>query len=149
MDNLTEFDTENLIYEIATRARTAKQLAGAYDTTVAELRAFVKEHAQDIAKVAKDVEQQSEEDGEPTPNELSGLWVSNKGERLVRYQEVVDKLFEEFKEGSRDATVLRELRFYMQAVANELGQLLHRGSGESGSDSLSVDIQGVSLDNLR
>ena len=48
------------------------------------------------------------------------------------------------------ATAVRELRAYMTAAASELGQLLNRGAGDSGQgEYLSVDIQGVDMENLR
>lgn len=155
MDDLTDADRQSLINAIAYREGTAKQIAQWFATTVTELRSFVSEYKEEIEQVrqvALASEKESEDginEGTVTPTQLSDLWIANKFERLQRYQEVTDKLYKEFTQGSRDAAVMRELRFYLQAVANELGQLLHRGSGESGSDSLSVDIQGVELDNLK
>lgn len=150
MDNLaalTELDRENLIYEIATRARTAKQLASAYETTVDALKSFVEEYENDIT-VAREQASQAGEEGEPTPVELSHLWIANKTERIQKMQNIADRLYVDCM-NTFDAATLREFRSYCAAVANELGQLLHRGAGESGSDSLSVDIQGISLDNLK
>lgn len=146
-DALTQFDKQELIYEIATRAYTGKQLAERYNTTLKALREFTEENKEEI-EATKEVVDSTEEDG-VSVSDLDDLWISKKLERLTRYQTIADDLYKEAKQGSRDATVLRELRFFMTAAANELGQLLHRGAGESGSDSLSVDIQGVDINQLR
>lgn len=147
-DALTELDRQELIYEIATRAYTAKQLAQRYNTDRKDLRLFTEEYREEIEEASRLAKQETS-NGDPTPTELGELWISKKQERLTRYQAIANDLYKEAIAGSRDATVLRELRFYMVAAANELGQLLHRGSGESGSDSLSVDIQGVSIEDLK
>lgn len=149
MDELTESDRLSLINAIALREGNIGQLKTWYGLTIEELRAFLDEHKQEIIAVREKLEETDEEDNLPNPNELADLWISNKLARLSRYQKIANDLYNEASSGSRDATTLRELRFYMTAAANELGQLLHRGSGETGSDSLSVDIQGVELDNLR
>jgi hypothetical protein len=149
MERMTEMDRNQLIIAIATREGNARELATRFGTTVAELREFTEEHRSLIESVAESAQGSDDDSGEPTPSDLQGLWISSKTERLKRYQKVASDLYNEIKAGSRDAATLREFRFYMQAVANELGQLLHRGAGESGSDSLSVDMQGVELDNLR
>lgn len=149
MDHLSDADLRSLLNAIALRQGKTKELAERYSTTVTELKEFVELNREELTRIREEYEAREEDSGEPTPSELDNLWITKKTERLERYQEVVDKLYGEFIDGSRDAAVMRELRFYMQAVANELGQLLHRGSGEAGSDSLSVDVMGVDINVLR
>jgi hypothetical protein len=138
---------------IATREGNAKQIALWYGTTVDELRSFVEEHRGEIEQAKLEIEassKDSESPNEVTPTELSELWIGNKFARLERYETIANKLYKHLNdEEITDSTALRELRSYMVAAANELGQLLHRGSGETGTDSLSVDIQGIDMENLR
>lgn len=154
MRALTALDTAQLVQEIATRAAPARVLAGRYEATTEELRAFTAEHLDEIRAAADQAAGQSTT--EPTPGQLSDLWITNKFERLKRYQDVADTAYDRLTFGTDDmpsaeyATVLREFRSYLMLAANELGQLLHRGAGDSGDgDTLSVDIQGVDMDNLR
>jgi hypothetical protein len=149
MQDMTESDKLSLINAIALREGSAKRLCEWYDLSKEELHAFLEANKEEIVRVRDQYEEAVEEDDQPSPTDLSDLWISKKLERLHRYQVVANKLYIQATEGGIDATVLRELRFYMTAAANELGQLLHRGAGESGSDSLSVDIQGVSMDDLK
>jgi hypothetical protein len=154
MAELTPADHIALVNAIATREGNAKQIALWYGTTVDELRSFVEEHRGEIEQAKLEIEassKDSESPNEVTPTELGELWIGNKFARLQRYERIADKLYKEAMEHGigADSTVLRELRSYMVAAANELGQLLHRGSGETGTDSLSVDIQGVDMENLR
>jgi hypothetical protein len=152
---LTAVDTAQLIQEIATRAAPARVLAERYGAAVAELRAFTEAHREAIESAAE-AAKRAEETAEPTPGQLDGLWITNKYERLRRYQDVAAGAYDRLTFGTDDmpsaeyATVLREFRSYLMLAANELGQLLHRGAGDSGDgDVLSVDIQGIDMDSLR
>lgn len=150
IEELTTDERTGLLIDIASRAAKANMLAKQYGCTVAELQAFVAENAVALTGMRERMErEETESDDTVTPTQLEELWISNKFERLKRYQEIADRLYSDALT-SNDATVLRELRSFMLAAANELGQLLHRGSGESGTgDTLSVDIQGVDIDQLR
>jgi len=88
------------------------------------------------------------------PRDLADLWIGNKTARLQRYELIADYLFELIQSnrlaGTDLSTALREFRSYAIAAANELGQLLHRGSGDSGmGDTMSVDIVGIDAESLR
>jgi hypothetical protein len=153
MEEMTSADRIALVNAIAGREGTASQIALWYDTSVEWLRSFVEDNREEleetrlrILEAESEVEQSSDT---ITPVQLDDLWITKKFDRLKRLQKIADLLYEEAQHDPTDSTVLRELRSYLVAAANELGQLLHRGSGESGTDSLSVDIQGVDLDNLR
>ena len=76
-------------------------------------------------------EEQTKLNDTVTPKQLSELWIGKKFDRLLKYQIIADELYELILEGSTDPTVLREFRSFCLAAANELGQLLHRGAGES------------------
>jgi hypothetical protein len=143
MDHLTEEMRQSLIYDIASRQYTVADLTEDYECTRAELQQFL---ADNLALIER-------ERAEHFPDlvENDSLWIANKPERLKRYQDVADKLYESITlEGPSDAVTLRELRAYMLAAANELGQLLHRGSGDTASgDLLNVEFTGVDVDTLR
>lgn len=155
---ITAADRLQLINDIASRAGTATEIASWYGTTPTELRAFTEANNDQIMEAYKALENSKEGDltnpDTLTIQELNDLWISKKVERLNRYQSVADKLYRECMStntaGSDYATSLRELRSYMVAAANELGQLLHRGAGDAGTgDFVSYDIPGVDLENLR
>lgn len=147
MRKFTPVERKALINAIAAREGTTKQLAQQWGLSVADLRTFVAESQEDL-EIAREQYLKMEEQ-----REVSELWISVKNERLRRYQAIAEDLYKEIKEahlsGSEYATALREFRSYLAAVANELGQLLHRGAGDAGTDSLSVDFQGIDVEGLR
>lgn len=151
-----EMDEEQrLIYAIALRLATAKQLAALFHTGVPELRVFVADNEERIAKARERFENPEPESALSTvePGQLSDLWITNKFQRLKRMQnaaEDMESLMSQPLSAGELSTAVREFRSYMMLAANELGQLLHRGAGDSGDGSyLSVDIQGVDMENLR
>lgn len=152
-----EMDEEQrLIYAIALRVGTGRQLAGMFVLTLAELRAFVEEHKERITRTRERFMNPEPESALSMiePGQLSDLWITNKYERLKQIQYGAEKMKDYIEAGglapTEFATAVRELRAYMTAAASELGQLLNRGAGDSGDGSyLSVDIQGVDMENLR
>jgi hypothetical protein len=147
MEPLSPKHHRQLINAIASKEGNARYIASKYGYTVPWLRNFVEENKEELEQARQAMSIMDE----PTPTELGDLWISSKSERLRRYQAVADKLYLHLtEEDSTDSTVLREFRSYLAAVANELGQLLHRGSGEiNPDDTLSVEFVGVDLDKLR
>lgn len=153
MVKLPEATRIALLNAIAAKEGTASQISQWYGVSVPNLKAFVKanreelERTRDILEAAE--KEQHENSNIVSVNELDALWISKKVDRLQRYQNVADMLYKELGKDPTDSTALREFRSYLVAAANELGQLLHRGAGESGTDALNVDIQGVDMDKLR
>lgn len=142
-------ERQELIDAIAEREGTAQEIAKWFGYRVSELRAFVDENKEEIERRAIELSQPNES-SEPSPTQLDELWITNKFERLKRLQKTADLLYIQILAGSIDSTILREFRSYTTTVANELGQLLHRGSGESGTgDSLAIEIEGIDMDKLR
>jgi hypothetical protein len=145
--DLTPDEASELIRDIATRAGTAKTLARQYGCTVAELRTFTETYRAEIEAYA---DEPPEAFLDPSPTELTDLWITNKFERLRRIQAIADATLEVISNGGVDQALLREYRSYLALAANELGQLLHRGSGESAEgETLEVDIVGVDKDAMR
>lgn len=157
-----------IIHAVALREGTARELAERFSMPVAALRAFVTEHEDTIRHIAEEAEWEAQEaarevaereqmdsenafpDDVVSPSDLAELWISKKTERLKRYQIIADRLFEIANHGSTDATVLRELRSFMRYAAEELGQLLHRGSGDMPEDStVNYTLPGVDMEQLR
>lgn len=142
-----------MIRAIAKREGTADELAKRFRMSTIELRTFTVDNMAAI-KATADAQADAPALGEVTPEQLSDLWITNKFERLKRYQLLAEELYNDALfsglSGADLATSVREFRSYLQLAANELGQLLHRGSGESGTDdSLSVEIIGVDMETLR
>lgn len=148
MERLTDADRQSLLNVIALREANAGQLMRRYKATREELQSFVEENQDELERIRLETEASEEDSEEPTPAELANLWIANKTERLQKLQNIADRLYIDCM-NTFDAATLREFRSYCAAAANELGQLLHRGAGESGSDTLSVDIQGVSIEDVK
>jgi hypothetical protein len=147
-----------LIHDIASRAFTTKRLVKRWDVTAEDLRAFLSAHRPMVEAEARRIADASasvKATGEPTPSDLAELWITNKTERLERLQVIADEIYDgirngTFVGGAELAMAVREFRSYLTTAANELGQLMHRGSGDAGTgDTLNVNIEGVDMDSLR
>lgn len=143
-----------LITAIALRQGTASELAERFQRPVAALKRFATQNHAAIELAAQRGAQRATEGTEPDPVQLDELWITNKFERLKRLQQLAELQYRDAATGGLVgpdlSTALREFRSYLALAANELGQLLHRGSGESGaSDMLNVNIEGVDMDALR
>lgn len=152
--NLTPTDRASLIRAIASREGNAKALATRYGYTTDQLRAFVAENRAEVVAMAEALAEYTTDGNEPTPTQLDELWITNKFERLKRLQDLAEIQYRDAATGNLEgvelSTALREFRSYLALVANELGQLLHRGSGDSGTnDVLSVEFEGVDINNLK
>lgn len=124
-----------LILDLAVGTLKAGELAEKYKCEVRELRAFVDKNREELEQV------RSELDG-------NGLWVTNKVARLRRYQSVLEILLPAAY--MLDPMVIREIRSYLNDVADELGQLLNRGAGENvGSGQTNYLIDGLTPEELR
>lgn len=154
---MNKAERQSLINAIALRQGTARELANHYGMPVSELRQF----AMDNHLAIKAAHQRLTAPEDPkqaaatlTPTQLEDLWITNKFERLKRLQTVAETTERMINDGGMSpaeaAMAVREFRSYLMLAANELGQLLHRGAGDSGTgDTLSFDIAGVDMDNLR
>lgn len=143
-----------LITAIALREGTASELAERFSRSVASLKRFATQNHDAIALAAQRGSQRATEGTEPTPTELDELWITKKFERLRRLQELAERQYNDVVTGDLVgpdlSTGLREFRSYLMLAANELGQLLHRGSGDSGTNEmLNINIEGVDMDQLR
>lgn len=139
-----------LIRAIATREGTARELATRFGITVPELRTFLVENMDAV----KAYTERPSDSGTVLPADLSELWIGNKTERLRRLQEIAEISYRDIMHGdlagAELATATREFRSYLMLAANELGQLLNRGAGDSGEGTyLSVELNGVNTDDLK
>lgn len=141
MDHLTLEQRESLIYDIASREYTIDELMSDYACTRDQLKTFVAENHDKLTRVR----------AENFPEHVDDpLWIANKNDRLKRLQAVADLLYDSIINTGLDQVTLRELRAYLNAAAQELGQLLNRGSGDAASgDTLNVEFPGVDMDQLR
>lgn len=154
-----------LIVAIATRVKTARELADQFGYEVYELREFTEEYRHQIEEARWEMEseakkladkfladQQEELLAEARALQELNLWITSKEERLRRYQQVADGLLKAIENGSWDATTLREARSYMAYVANEMGQIPQRGvnraDGDEGTD-VSYNINGIDMEMLK
>lgn len=151
---LTETRRHALLNAIVSREYTGRQLAKQFGLPLSWLKQFVDDNKEELEERRLALEQRSTEDGEPGPEELDEYWITKKLERTERYQEVADMLRDSIVTGKLTgtdmATALREYRSYMLAVANEYGQLLHRGAGDAGEgDTMAIEIGGVNMDSMK
>lgn len=160
LPDLSAFDREMLLDALARRAGTGAELAKQYGCSVVALRAFVQaNHAELTDRRAEALSEAQDGPQEAldtvTPTQLDDLWLSKKFERLKRYQEVANFLYKDMTtghglSGSDLSTAAREFRSYAMLAANELGQLLNRGAGDTGDgDSLAIDVGGINISDLR
>lgn len=154
MTTLDPSDRQALILAIANREGTARELANKFGVSVRFLKSFVEQHREaiELARTLTHTKEASKELAllAQEATSLAELWISEKHKRIMVYQAVAERLYVLVMEGVTDPTVLRELRSYLMAVANELGQLLHRGQGDTGNgDSVNFIIEGVDTDVLR
>lgn len=157
--DLTPVDQQALVNSLATREGKASDIARWYTLTPAELSEFVDEHRALLedtrARLLDTATEPPVVNGEPTPTQLDDLWLTKKFERLKRYQEVAELLYNDLTtnkllSGSDLSTAAREFRSYCSLASNELGQLLHRGAGDGGDgDTMSIDLNGVNIDSLK
>lgn len=151
--DLSPIDRRMLINAIANREGTGKALSQRFGIPVAELRQFVEDNREEIEQAQVDLEEQEPED--LTPVDLDGLWITKKFERLRRMQEVAETTYDQIKGGNfmsaaEQAMAVREFRSYLMLAANELGQLLHRGSGErADGEVLSIEMPGIDMDRMQ
>jgi hypothetical protein len=147
---LNQEDFYQLVADIASRKFTANELCSMWGLPIDDLKSFVDNHRMAI-ELAAQAPDESTEDTTLTPKQLDDLWITKKFERLNKLQKVADLAYAAIVSGSyADSTLLREFRSYLTLAANELGQLLHRGSGEAADgDTVTYDFRGIDLDNLR
>lgn len=153
MAKLSDADRIALMNAIAARDGTASQISQWYGIPVPALRTFVEENKAELKELRQEIEAEERTDdtslADVSVSDLDNLWISKKVERLGRFQRIADLLFVEAQKDPTDSTVLRELRSYMAAAANELGQLLNRGAGDTSTNSMTIDINGVEMDKLQ
>lgn len=146
---MDESTKQELIIAIAGREGNARELSERFGRSIAFLKRFAAEHEREL-ELAREALEQGHSDDLVTPSELDAHWISQKTVRLAAYEQVANFLFTDIKNGIRDSTTLREFRAYLNAAAQELGQLLHRGSGEGNDgDKLSVQWEGVDPESFR
>jgi hypothetical protein len=153
MEGMTPADKRALLMAIARREGNANELSKRFGYTTKALREFVAQNQSELVLIRERLTAEASE-AEPSPEQLDDLWITKKFERLKRLQELAELQYQDAAHGDLVgpdlSTALREFRSYLALAANELGQLLHRGSGESGTDEmLNVNIEGVDMEKLR
>jgi hypothetical protein len=124
----------SLILDLALGKLTAGELADKYQCEVEELKVFVDKYQEELVRVRNELDD-------------DGLWVTSKRARLRRYQYVLELLLPGAV--TMDAMIIREIRSYLNDVADELGQLLNRGAGENNENiRTNYTINGVNPEDL-
>ena len=152
IQDLTYLEQGVLLRAIAKREGNISQLCLQYGCSKIELREYAALNRETIEELAQpEPEPESITDSNAmTPTQLDELWITKKFERVKRLQTVADLSYILLLRDAGDSTLLREYRSYLMLVANELGQLLNRGAGDSADAGMvTYAIEGVDMEKLR
>lgn len=122
-----------LIRELAAGDKTQAVLAEEYGVTEVSIGKFKKRHLTAIAEATAQLE-----------DEMSDLWIANKGMRLAELQEDVDNIGD-----NMDPELLTVKHRALKQAAEELGQLPGRANVVVNTAPITYKIDGVDMENLR
>lgn len=131
-----------LIRELAQMEKTQTQLAAEYGVTQGAISQFANKHKAEIDAVKADIE-----------NELAGLWIAEKKNRIAEYQADVELLTasvgDELTEGKEasEAFLLRIKASLLKSVADELGDIPAKVNVNV-TQKITYSVEGVDLANL-
>lgn len=123
-----------LIVELAKAEKTQVQLAQEFGVVQSAVSMFADRHREEIAAHRANIE-----------NELYGLWIADKRNRVAEYQSDVEAINDAL-ENETDEKLLRAKLAVMRQVAEELGQLKTQVDL---AGKLTYVIEGVNMDALR
>ena len=151
LSDLDPVDLAFFMLDLAGRAGTIDELAAWYECTEDEISVFVEDNRSALTQLRDRMTETkpiTEEDNKlPEVTSINELWISSKLSRLQRLQKFADDLY---AQGPYDAVTAREFRAYLMLAANELGQLLHRGSGDdTNSQGMNVSFGLVDMEKLK
>jgi hypothetical protein len=132
----------NLIADLAAMQNTQVELGLKYDCNQSSISEFAKRHADEIEAKKKCIE-----------DELHGLWIASKAARLAEYQQTLDDIEDYVHSEALSDKAVREavalkLKTLRQA-ADELGQLPQRTSGSGTGTTVTLQFDGVTVEDLR
>jgi len=135
------WDRANLLVDIAKGEKTLQEIADGRGVTIQAIYAFRERNAAVIERVKEQV-------ADGTLNEVSGLWIADKANRISMYERQVEALEEQIESGDLEPKDVRGhfagIRAGLHAVAEELGALPQRVQVEhSGKTEVSYNIVGV------
>jgi hypothetical protein len=121
-----------LIRDFALGEKTGQELAEIYGCSQTSISQFKKRHGLEIEEVRNNL-----------ADEYAGVWVAQKLDRIREYQNAAEKM----ASGSspRNAEVLVSI---LKAVAEELGQLPARTQVNVSNQNVTMEIVGVSVDDI-
>lgn len=122
----------NLLRACAEQKGTWKEIAQRFGITENGLWKWRQANAAAIAEIQADVE-----------NQMSGLWIANKRNRVAEYQSDAELVDEMIADGAEQPQVLLKVKHgAMRSVAEELGHL----SPKDTSDATRVDVRIIGVD---
>lgn len=132
-----------LIQQLASGKYTQRELAREYGVSGVAVYLFNKRHKQRIEQVKADLE-----------NEMAGLWIAEKKNRVAHYQamsEAVDTSIEiAMNMGDVAPYQLVKIKAkLLEAVAGELGQLPARLAQNISAEKITYLIPGIDLEKLK
>jgi hypothetical protein len=127
---------DSLLRDLALRELTQAQLADKYQVTATTIGEYTKRYAMEVQEITDSME-----------DELSGLWIAKKRNRIAEYQrkyEDLDTLVDDEGVGAIGLQT-RILRW----VAEELGALPQKVQVQASIDPIRVEVVGVDVEALR
>lgn len=104
-----------LIRALAENNRTQEQIAEDFGITQQGVSKFLVRHREQIEQQRADLD-----------DHFAAVWIAQKQNRVVEYQQLIDDLAEKVAEGDVDPALLRTYATLLRSVAEEMGQLPSR-----------------------
>ncbi len=130
-----------LIRELALSGKTQHQIAEEYGVVDSSITEFKQRNADAINQVRENAQ-----------DEFAGLWIADKANRIMAYQEQIDAIQRALQDGTvEDVTqLLKVQQAGLKSVAEEMGQLTARVAVQ-GEQTIKVEhrVLGIDTEALR
>jgi transcriptional regulator with XRE-family HTH domain len=125
----------NLLRDLALKELTAAQLADKYGVSTATIDNYRKRFAIEVREIQEHFE-----------DDLAGLWIAKKRNRIAEYQKKYEDLDELVGDEGQGAIALQSR--ILRWVAEELGQLPQKVHLQASVDPVRVEVIGVNTEDL-
>lgn len=125
-----------LIRTLAENNRTQDQIADEYGISQQSVSQFSIKYREQIEQQRANID-----------DAFAAIWIAQKQNRVVEYQQLVDDLAEKVAEGDVDPALLRTYATLLRSVAEEMGQLPSRAVVQIGKPQTTYRLA-ISADEL-
>jgi len=124
-----------LIQELAAQIRPNAELMEKYDVANTAFYRFIRENQTEIEEARAALVQDLND-------EVAGLWVAKKANRIAEYQQDIEDINRQLDVGL-EPSLLRQKHNALKAVAEELGSLPVRAAPVKDSGGLVITVTGI------